>query len=81
MMPEMGGIEATQFILQKMEDLKQKPPIIALTADAFLENKEKCIAAGMRDVITKPIQQSQLIQVLSEQLQVISTIHPSENLL
>jgi len=53
-MPEMDGIEATQRIrkLSRHADI----PIIAMTANAFAEDKEKCFAAGMNDFITKPVQ-------------------------
>ena len=53
-MPEMSGIEATQMIREK-EDENQHTPIIALTAGAMIEEKEKCISAGMDDFLTKPI--------------------------
>ncbi len=51
-MPEMDGFEATKYI---RNELKLTTPIIALTADAFSINSEKCIAIGMSDCIAKPI--------------------------
>lgn len=51
MMPEMDGIEATEIIRQK----NKVTPIIALTANAGLDDKKQCLAAGMDDVITKPV--------------------------
>ena len=50
-MPELDGIEATEIIRR---DLGLKTPIIALTANAFKTEIEKCISAGMNDYITKP---------------------------
>ncbi len=52
-MPVMDGISATQ----KIRDIKSldKLPVVAMTADAIVGVKEKCIAAGMQDFITKPI--------------------------
>lgn len=51
-MPEMDGIEATQKI--RAMDVQQ-PIIYALTASAFLEDKERCLAAGMNGFLSKPI--------------------------
>jgi len=64
MMPTMGGIQATQIIREKLP-LSSQPIIVALTANAFVEEKEKFIAAGMNEVITKPINRSELANFLS----------------
>ncbi|HAI82585.1 MAG TPA: histidine kinase, partial [Chitinophagaceae bacterium] len=56
-MPEMDGLEATACI-RKIECLNNDvtpTPIVALTAGATSDEKEKCIAAGMNDFLTKPI--------------------------
>ncbi|KYG66517.1 hypothetical protein AZI86_05580 [Bdellovibrio bacteriovorus] len=53
-MPEMSGLEATDNI-RKMK-LENQPAIIALTANAMREDEEKCLAAGMNDYLSKPIQ-------------------------
>ena len=59
-MPVMNGYDATIAIRELEKTLKSKSktfiktPILALTADAFSENREKCIEAGMDDFITKP---------------------------
>jgi len=52
-MPEMGGLEATQLIRQL--DLDEQPRIIAITANAFKEDKEAVFAAGIDSFISKPI--------------------------
>jgi PAS domain S-box-containing protein len=62
-MPEMGGIEATQHI--RAEARFAKLPIIAMTAHAMVEERERCIAAGMVDHITKPIDPQALFQTLA----------------
>jgi len=56
-MPEMSGFEATSFI---RNELKSTIPIIALTADVAAVDVEKCIAMGMNDYISKPINEQLL---------------------
>ncbi|MFN8575779.1 MAG: response regulator [Candidatus Sericytochromatia bacterium] len=51
-MPDMDGIEATKEILK---NYSKPPKIIAMTANALKEDKEKCLKAGMNDYVTKPI--------------------------
>jgi CheY-like chemotaxis protein len=62
MMPEMDGYEATQAI-RKMRQFKRLP-IIALTAKAMREDREKSIAAGASDYIAKPIEVDQLLSLM-----------------
>ena len=62
MMPEMDGYEATQEI-RKIESLKTLP-IIALTAKAMKEDKEKCFSVGMSDYISKPVNLEQLLSLM-----------------
>jgi CheY-like chemotaxis protein len=52
-MPVLGGVEAAVEI-RKMES-HAKVPIIALTANAFAEDKKRCIDAGMNDFLSKPV--------------------------
>ena len=52
-MPVMDGIEATLKIRQLPRG--QHVPIIAMTANAFTEDKERCLGAGMNDFVTKPV--------------------------
>ncbi|MCV6636969.1 response regulator [Candidatus Albibeggiatoa sp. nov. NOAA] len=62
MMPEMDGYEA----MRKIRDIPQfkKLPIIALTAKAMKDDKNKCIDAGASDYLTKPIDMEKLISVM-----------------
>lgn len=53
-MPIMGGFEATQEI-RKLEDENSYIPIIALTARAVKDERERCLKAGMNDYLTKPV--------------------------
>ena len=62
-MPEMSGIEATIKIREQEQD-NQHTPIIALTAGALKEEKEKCLNAGMDDFLTKPIEPEKLLKVI-----------------
>ena len=59
-MPDMGGIEATEVIRREVGD---KPLIVALTANAFAEDRVRCLEAGMNEVLTKPIQKTELIKI------------------
>jgi CheY-like chemotaxis protein len=60
-MPVMDGLEATKAI-RKLSI--QQPVVIALTANATREDKEVCMAAGMDDYISKPIQLDQFMRML-----------------
>ncbi|MFD0764294.1 two-component regulator propeller domain-containing protein [Mucilaginibacter lutimaris] len=61
-MPEMDGLEATRFIRQNME---HQPTIVAMTANALVEDKEKCLKAGMDGYLSKPLKLQELMDVLS----------------
>ena len=60
-MPEMNGWEATQYIRSNMKPPKATIPIIALTADVTKNNADKCKEAGMDDYVSKPINETDLL--------------------
>lgn len=62
-MPEMDGISATQAI-RALPEPQSKLPIIALTANAIVGQREIYLAAGMNDYVTKPIQPNTLFQAI-----------------
>lgn len=61
-MPVMDGIEATRAIHALR--LANRPPIVALTANAFAEDRARCLAAGMDDYLAKPFEPSELSGIL-----------------
>ena len=63
-MPEMDGFEAAQLIRQG-EDAGARLPIVALTANAFASDREKCLNAGMDEFITKPLVPEELADVIA----------------
>jgi CheY-like chemotaxis protein/two-component sensor histidine kinase len=68
-MPEMDGYEATQRIRGNIKTAYNKIPIVALTANAMVGEKEKCIQIGMNDFLSKPIEDEKLHEVLSKYLE------------
>ncbi len=63
-MPEMSGLEATVAIREREKTSTGRIPIIAMTAHAMEGDREKCLAAGMDQYITKPIDQKRLFEVV-----------------
>ncbi len=65
-MPEMDGLEATQEIRDMDRDDAAKIPIIALTANAFDEDVQRSMQAGMNAHLSKPVEPDVLIRILGE---------------
>ena len=66
MMPVMGGLEAAQCIRKLEREDAKTVPIIAMTANAFADDEERSLAAGMDAHISKPLDAEKLIQVISD---------------
>lgn len=65
-MPNMDGYQATKLIRQFADEEKANIPIVAMTANAFEEDKREAITAGMNGHIAKPIQVDKLLSILAE---------------
>lgn len=68
-MPELDGLEATR-ILRSRGGHAATVPVIAMTANAFIEDREACLAAGMNDYLSKPVRESELSRKLESWLPV-----------
>jgi PAS domain S-box-containing protein len=64
-MPEVDGIEATRAI-RHLDERVRHIPIVALTANAFLEDQRRCHEAGMNDFLPKPIDRDALLAVVTK---------------
>lgn len=74
-MPILGGLETAKAIFQKWSDPKDRPYIIALTANALPEHKETYLKAGMDDYVSKPIRLTNLDDALKR----AAASRPSDN--
>lgn len=73
MMPVMDGYQATAAIRQgHAGEFNRVLPIIALTANALSGDREKCLAAGMTNYLTKPVNQHELISTIARELNINS---------
>ena len=72
-MPEMDGLEATTAIREKEKTSGNHLAVIAMTAHAMVGDRERCLAAGMDDYLTKPIRPDELTGLLARYLPSAST--------
>jgi signal transduction histidine kinase/DNA-binding response OmpR family regulator/GTP-sensing pleiotropic transcriptional regulator CodY len=62
-MPEVDGLEASRRICARWPD-ESRPRIVAMTANAMIEDREACVAAGMDDYVAKPVRPEELAEAL-----------------
>jgi signal transduction histidine kinase/ActR/RegA family two-component response regulator len=68
-MPELDGYTATAIVRANPANPNRETPIIALTANALTGDREKCLAAGMSDFLTKPVKMEELTERLAHWIQ------------
>jgi CheY-like chemotaxis protein len=64
-MPVMDGLDATRGIRSHSHARRSVVPVVALTADVFVETRERCAAAGIQAFLTKPVDTSELAACLA----------------
>jgi CheY-like chemotaxis protein len=76
-MPEMDGFEATRIIRDRSSAvLDHEIPVIAMTANAFPEDRARALACGMNDFLAKPVERPVLASMLEKWLQPASATEP-----
>ncbi len=65
-MPELDGYQATTILREREEKTGEHLPVVALTANAMVGDKEKCLKAGMDDYLSKPIKPDKLIAAMKQ---------------
>ena len=66
MMPVMGGLTAAKTIRSSKHPDARNIPIISMTANAFAEDAQKCLEAGMNAHLTKPLQMNKVVATISQ---------------
>lgn len=79
-MPEMDGFEATRHIRTRLSEPQCNVPVMAMTAAAFIGDREKCIAAGMNEYISKPFKTDDLLKKITELVPYSKTVNKLSDL-
>ena len=74
-MPEMDGFEATAVIREQEKSGVKHIPIIAMTAHAMVSDRERCLAAGMDDYLSKPVSSGDLFAAIERLIPVAAPAH------
>jgi signal transduction histidine kinase/DNA-binding response OmpR family regulator len=74
-MPEMDGVTATKIIRESWS--ADRLPIIAMTAHAYEEEKQRCLSAGMNDHVAKPVDPAGLVRTLNHWLKPVAAAAPA----
>ncbi|RQW88496.1 MAG: response regulator [Geobacter sp.] len=77
-MPRMDGLQATRKIREQEEALGSRVPIVAMTAYAMKEDREKCLDAGMDTYLSKPFRPAELLSLLESYSTLVKTIQESK---
>ena len=76
-MPLMDGFDATRAIRKHELEERRRTPIVALTAHALPEDRKRCLAAGMDDYVSKPINEGCLLEAIERWLPALAETAPS----
>jgi signal transduction histidine kinase/ActR/RegA family two-component response regulator len=67
-MPEIDGVELTRRLRRHKDSSIAQMPIVAFTANVQLHEKQRCLDAGMNDVLTKPMDEKRMVLIISDML-------------
>lgn len=78
-MPEMDGVEATAAIRAIEQRTGARTPIVAVTANAMLGDRERCLSAGMDDYLSKPLRAEDLIKTIQRVVKCFNSMNPNSS--